>query len=416
MIEAEQFSNSGRNVDVETDLNSDFGGNSSSDRMNVLKELGDQKFALDQAAIVAATDAAGVIIYVNEKFCEISGYQRDELLGQTHSLLNSGYHSKEFYKNMWQTISSGKTWKGDLCNRRKDGRIYWVNTTIVPFLDGSGVPYQYLAIRQDITQLKEAQETILQQQAQLVTTSKLSAIGEMAAAITHEIYNPLGVILGRCEMLKNLISKGNFDPETLTRTVDSIEITGQRIEKIVKSMRALAHSGADEEPFSPVYVREILLDTMDLISQRLKNHGIRLSQAEFNPRIQIECRGYQITQVLVNLLSNAHDAILDLPEKWVRIEVLEENNHIIIRVIDSGKGISAAVKEKLFQPFFSTKRVQYGTGLGLSISRGILQKHNGELRLNETLPNTCFELYLPKVQPLANPNNNNCHRSSNKSK
>lgn len=377
------------------------------DRMHLLKELSDQKLALDQAAIVAATDASGVITYVNEKFCEISGYSREELIGQTHAIVNSKYHSKEFIKQLWNTIRQGQIWKGDFCNRRKDGRIYWVNTTIVPFLDAKGEPYQYLAIRQDITELKEAQQTILQQQAQLVTTSKLSAIGEMAAAITHEIYNPLGVILGRCEMIKNLIAKGNFDPETLTRTVDSIEVTGRRIEKIVKGMRSLAHQSADEEPFSPVYIKEIVQDTLDLISQRLRNHGIRLQVADFNPKLQIECRGYQITQVLVNLLSNAHDAILELPEKWVRVEAFDafdvthiasDKNYIIIRVVDSGHGISAQVKEKLFQPFFSTKRVQYGTGLGLSISRGILQKHNGELRLNETLPNTCFELYLPKVQ------------------
>lgn len=361
------------------------------------RQLEEHKFALDQSAIVAQTDAFGTISYINEKFCEISGYSKEELIGKNHRIINSGVHSPEFFADMWKTISTGKIWRGDVCNRAKSGHLYWVGTTIVPFLNEIGKPHQYLAIRQDITDLKSAQQVIAEQQAQLIANSKLSAIGEMAATITHEINNPLGVILGRCEMMKTLIAKGDVDLNNIERLVDTIDVTAKRIEKIVRSMKTLSHEGEDE-PKERTLVSGIIDGLVDLFSEKFRTHGIQLTVSAYDRSLAFECRSHEILQVMVNLLNNSFDAISVKEKKWIRIDVQKKGPEIEIAVMDCGDGIPENILKKLFMPFFSTKKVQYGTGLGLSISRSLIKRHNGQLEYDSQSPFTRFVISIPISQ------------------
>lgn len=366
---------------------------------SLIKKLEDQKYALDQAAIVAATDENGIITYINDKFCEVSGYNREELLGKTHKVINSGYHPKSFFTHLWKTITQGQVWHGEVCNRRKNGETYWVYTTIVPFFDEHHKINQYLSIRYEITDLKMAQQTILDQQEKLVAASRLSAIGEMAAAITHEINNPLGVVLGRVEMLKSMINEGVTDREELLKVADTIEVTGQRIAKIVRSMKTMAHHNQEAEPAGRISVHSLINDAVDLCNFRFENHGVLLKKPVVDEKLTVECRSHQIVQVLVNLLNNSFDAIQSQKTKWVAIEVQERAEAIDIAVVDSGSGVSEETQKKMFNPFFSTKSVQYGTGLGLSISQGILRQNGGTLEYDNRSPNTRFVVTIPKKLP-----------------
>ena len=191
-----------------------------------VQRLEEMRQALDQAAIVATTDARGLITYVNDKFCEISKYSRDELIGQDHRIINSGYHSKEFIRDLWRTIVRGRVWRGELRNRAKDGTYYWVDTTIVPFLDAGGKPRQYLAIRSDITERKVIEARLREQES-------LTQLGQLAAVVAHEVRNPLAGLRGALQILAARLPADMREREIIAPMIQRIDALGKTVQDIL---------------------------------------------------------------------------------------------------------------------------------------------------------------------------------------
>jgi PAS domain S-box-containing protein len=362
-----------------------------------LKELADIKFALDQSTIVAITDQRGVINYVNDEFCRISKYSREELLGQDHRIINSGYHPKEFIRDLWTTIASGQVWKGELRNRAKGGSIYWVDTTIVPFLNSEGKPYQYVAIRHDITQLKLAEEQIRQQAAELQRASQLSFIGELAAGLAHEVKNPLAGIQGAVDIL--IRRRDANDPER-----EALEGVRHQVERIDGTVRALLNRARPRGlKLASTSLAQLTQAAVDLARAQLRGRGLgdRVN-IEFIPPLDdiiLSADTAQIEDAVLNLIINAIEAIEDEGQVTISIRRAEADDYelaeeAIIEVSDNGRGISEEDLARIFNPFFTT--TQGGTGLGLPAVRRIARLHGGRVKA-ESQPGrgSTFSIHLP---------------------
>ena len=240
------------------------------------------RYALDTSSIVAITDAQGKIINVNDNFCQISKYSREELLGKTHQIINSKHHNKSFFENMWNTIHSGSVWKGEIKNKAKDNTSYWVDTSIVPIFDEYNKIKQFLAIRKDITEKKLLEEKILElnltleqkvqertnelqaTQVQLLHASKMSTLGEMAGGVAHEINNPLAIISSLSTQIMEQAEKGDLEKEQLSKTAEKLIKMSFRIAKIVKGLRTFSRS-AEHDPMQDVNIKNMLEETISFL-------------------------------------------------------------------------------------------------------------------------------------------------------
>jgi C4-dicarboxylate-specific signal transduction histidine kinase len=234
-----------------------------------------------------------------------------------------------------------------------------------------------------------------EQLAALVTASKMAALGEIAAGVAHEINNPVSSISLTSHLMSTLSKTGGLDPEAIQAHTSRIKAGVQRIATIVSELKDFSRDSA-HDPFVSVPVAKIVHETLDLCSARFAIKGIKLDLGDFPSEWLIECRASQISQVLLNLLNNAYDAVSGLDTRWVRLEGREVDDTIEISITDSGTGIEQEIVKKIMAPFFTTKPPGVGTGLGLSISSNIVTDHGGELRLDLSCENTRFVVVLPK--------------------
>ena len=418
------------------------------------RDLENQKFALDQHAIVAITDTQGRITYANDRFCAISQYSREELLGQDHRLLNSSHHATEFFHGMWTTIAHGAVWHGEIRNRAKDGSFYWVETSIVPLLGEDGKPHQYIAIRTDITTRKRAEDELLSakistdnandllldslKQADLLRDEAKAASeakSEFLATMSHEIRTPMNGVLG----FTNLLLDTPLSAEQRDYT-STIKNSGEALLVIINDILDFSKIEAGKLTVEKLSfdIGQTTRECIGLLSARAGEKGVHLkSLLPENAPTHLVSDPNRVRQVILNLAGNAIKFTPAGGSVSVQMTLLatapsaggEPASAPVLRIsiIDSGIGIAKEKQARLFQKFSqadsSTTRRYGGTGLGLAISKHLVELMGGEIGLeSEDGKGSTFWFTLPltpkqgtSTLPLSSPALNRAGNSGIKS-
>lgn len=263
------------------------------------------------------------------------------------------------------------------------------------FQDGRKV---LVAVLRDISERKKLESELQISKSRQYEAARLATLGETAGGIAHEINNPLNVIVGLAELMKVTVEKkGAIEKDKLFEYCERLVKYSMRISKIIKGLRSISRD-ASQDPFTDVNLQVLVDETLELCHQQFVNRSIELKVKNHFEPVIITGRYAQVSQIIMNLVNNARDAVEGLPLPQIFIESLVEEGVGIIRVWDSGPGISAEIETKLMRPFFTTKPAGKGTGLGLSISKSIASDHKGTLVLNRKISNSCFELRIPLVK------------------
>lgn len=343
-----------------------------------LKEINDLKAALDEHAIVAITDPRGKITYVNDKFCAISQYSPDELIGQDHRVINSGHHPKAFIQSLWSTIGRGKVWKGEIKNKAKDGTFYWVDTTIVPFLSDDGKPRQYVAIRADITERKEAEAKVLQLNAQLEqrVAERTAELEAFSYSISHDLRAPLRAMGGFARMIQEDFGAG-FPPEA-NRHLERIHANAMKMGLLIDGLldfSRLSRQPLTKRRISPAAVVNRVLEELQ---SETEGRNVKIIVGNLPP---CQADATLLHQVFMNLISNALKYSRRRDPATIAIGSREENGRCVYFVKDNGAGFEMEYAHNLFGVFQRLHRADQfeGTGVGLAIVRRIILRHGGRI-------------------------------------
>ncbi len=376
------------------------------------EELRFQKRALDEHDIVSITDVKGNITYANDKFCEISGYSQEELLGKNHNILKSDEHPPAFYENLWQTITSGKPWHGEVKNLRKGGGFYWVKATIVPFLNEKGEPIQYVAIRTDITESKKTEaslqeskkeleehlielsfskENLEQQAARLVELAENEALlseklkyeadvkDRFFSIISHDLKSPFTALLGMTQIMSKMGEK--LSKDKLIEYAGNVNEAGERVFELLQNLlewSRLQMEGATCEP-QTVPLHDVTQESMDILRPMALEKNIRLANGVDDASAYADRD--MVQTVIRNLIANS----LKFTPPGGSIEVSSKRDGDMIRVTvsDTGVGMTADQVEKIFSLDQNTSTTgtsgEKGTGLGLPLCKDMLERNGGRI-------------------------------------